>query len=810
MANNIIKRIWNQNKMVNIEALDGMAFQAEDGGHTFEISGVDDSGNPIALSGTVAGVFLRPDNADIALSGTASDGKIYVTLSDACYAIPGKFGLTIFVTAGGKKTAVYAAIGTVNRTSGGAVAGSTPQDVVDLVNAISAAVATIPASYTDLMAAIAPTYSNTALYSVGAYAWYDGKLYRCKANITTAESWTAAHWSTVKLGNEIYRALKAGTITISAANYEQYFTDANNAPVNTIFTIVGTITSSMIANLPRYGVNTTLITVTGVSTGTNEIIQIFSDRSGGNIYVRGRSYTGTWGDWRVIAFKDYVDSQVNNAFLPGVIVDETNYTDYFTDANNAPRNRSYTILGSVTSEMISNLPVYGVNGIILTVSGNVDGRNTLMQIYYTLTDVYIRTCGYTQEYWTDWSIIAFKDYVDNQIDHAFLPGGIITNTNYTDYFTDANNAPRNRSYTIYGVVTSEMISNLPRYATNGVLTTISGNVDGNNVLMQIYNTFAEVYIRTCGYTQENWTLWRKISTVNEYYVGPNRKWTSLTQCFYDLRDDETPKIIYVDGGEYDIAQEYADANIPVIPDDGDYNSGYTPYNVWVPKNAHVIGRGRVVLRYDPSTEDVSATTSKTVSPMNAHYSCTVENMTIECTNGRYAAHLDGQGNSAYSDSIITFKNVRFIRNQRDEGYGWSSTVGIGFDRRQSLIFEECVFENNITSGVNIFAHNRNAVGGTSLTIEKSSHMILKNCIFLSTNGGEMFKLESRSIDNLLDIEVKLYNCYINGEIYLRSSSGASNCFDLTVLNSGQATIRIDDANNPYPPKAYNTTLTAVI
>ena len=42
MANNIIRRVWNQNRMVNIEDLYGAAFQAEIGGHTFEISGLDE------------------------------------------------------------------------------------------------------------------------------------------------------------------------------------------------------------------------------------------------------------------------------------------------------------------------------------------------------------------------------------------------------------------------------------------------------------------------------------------------------------------------------------------------------------------------------------------------------------------------------------------------------------------------------------------------------------------------------------------------------------------------------------------------
>ena len=203
MANNIIKRVWNQNRMVSIEDLTGAAFQAESGGHTFEISGIDDTGAAVALSGTVAGVFRRPDNADIALTGSASGGVVSVTLSDDCYAVPGRFGLTIFVTSNGQKVAVYACVGSVAVTSGGGVAGDTPQDVVDLINAIEAAVATIPASYTSLMAAVAPTYSNSSLYAVGSYAWYNGTLYRCVLPITTAESFTAAHWKAVSIGGDL-------------------------------------------------------------------------------------------------------------------------------------------------------------------------------------------------------------------------------------------------------------------------------------------------------------------------------------------------------------------------------------------------------------------------------------------------------------------------------------------------------------------------------------------------------------------------------------------------------------------------------
>lgn len=222
--NNTIRRSWNIYSMVNIEDLRGSAFQAEDGGHTFEITGLDASGNTVALSGTVAAVFLRPDNTDVAISGTVSGGKVYVTLTDECYGYPGRFGLTIYLTSGGQKVAIYAAIGSVHRTSSGAVSPETAQDVVDLINEIEAAIAQIPSSYTDIMAAISPAYSNTAIYPVGAFAWYEGKLYRSITAITTAESWTAAHWELADIGSEV----------CDLKNASDHF-NGNQLAVNTVF-----------------------------------------------------------------------------------------------------------------------------------------------------------------------------------------------------------------------------------------------------------------------------------------------------------------------------------------------------------------------------------------------------------------------------------------------------------------------------------------------------------------------------------------------------------------------------------------------
>lgn len=202
--NNIIERLWNQNKMVQIEDLKGSLFQDESAGHTFKIYGIDDAGNTVALSGTPSGIFHRPDNTDVVLSCSVSGGVVSATLPSTCYDVPGRGGITVFLTSDSQKTAIYAAVATVTRTESGTVAPPATQDVVDLINAISAAVATIPASYSDLMADIAPTYSSSSLYAVGQYAWYDGDLKRCIVPITTAESYTAAHWTNAVLGTDIY------------------------------------------------------------------------------------------------------------------------------------------------------------------------------------------------------------------------------------------------------------------------------------------------------------------------------------------------------------------------------------------------------------------------------------------------------------------------------------------------------------------------------------------------------------------------------------------------------------------------------
>ena len=46
-----------------------------------------------------------------------------------------------------------------------------------------------------LLQNLAPNFSTSATYALNSLCVYEGKLYRCTTAITTAESWTAAHWT---------------------------------------------------------------------------------------------------------------------------------------------------------------------------------------------------------------------------------------------------------------------------------------------------------------------------------------------------------------------------------------------------------------------------------------------------------------------------------------------------------------------------------------------------------------------------------------------------------------------------------------
>lgn len=117
----IIDRQWVQGALVKTDAtlLEGYAFTEESGAHTFRISGVDEDGNDVTLSGTVLAKMLRADNVTVDVDGSVSGGKALVTLVGDCYNVPGRFRLTIYLSDGTKSQTIYSGVGTVCRATSG-------------------------------------------------------------------------------------------------------------------------------------------------------------------------------------------------------------------------------------------------------------------------------------------------------------------------------------------------------------------------------------------------------------------------------------------------------------------------------------------------------------------------------------------------------------------------------------------------------------------------------------------------------------------------------------------------------------------
>lgn len=64
----------------------------------------------------------------------------------------------------------------------------------------------------DMVANFAPDYSSSSTYAVGAYAIYQGTLYKCIASVTTPEDFDSTKWTSVLVMSEISTGGGGGSV----------------------------------------------------------------------------------------------------------------------------------------------------------------------------------------------------------------------------------------------------------------------------------------------------------------------------------------------------------------------------------------------------------------------------------------------------------------------------------------------------------------------------------------------------------------------------------------------------------------------
>lgn len=139
---------------------------------------------------------------------------------------------------------------------------------------------------------LAPAYSASSTYAVGDLVLHEGQLYECSTAISTAEAWTAAHWTAKTVADEV-TDLKGGLTDLNE-DITQLQTDLMDILVENTS---GTVTLTNIENAQSFYNGVGASSSTGVSkVSYSDGIAKFSARGGDQLspYIRNLP-SSSWG-----------------------------------------------------------------------------------------------------------------------------------------------------------------------------------------------------------------------------------------------------------------------------------------------------------------------------------------------------------------------------------------------------------------------------------------------------------------------------------------------------------------------------------
>lgn len=280
---------------------------------------------------------------------------------------------------------------------------------------------------------------------------------------------------------------------------------------------------------------------------------------------------------------------------------------------------------------------------------------------------------------------------------------------------------------------------------------------------------------------------------NIYRVGLGREYTSFTSCIRDLKDDDSEKIILIDGGEYDIFEEIGGSEFALSISEG---TNWRDVSDIVPPNTTIKGIGNVVFKFTPTLEEIGSIACNLLSPLNIAGTCTIENIKIIGDNCRYCIHDETSGNTDYTGAIKKYKDVHCIKTSSNS-IGYAQAYASGFDDKMEFYFENCIFESN---NIPFSVHNRDTA-----SLHNSSKITANNCVFTTTDTTKP-NIRLGNINwRQEDIKVILSNCHIGRlKIYDESGYGKSNGYEVTLIRCNETNIDIDNSieTNIYPVKIY--------
>ena len=185
---------------VKVRYIDGNFFSQDNAGNLIGINLTRDGMN-YSGGGSVSANVIRADGATVAVTGALSGNVATVVLPQSAYAVVGILSIVIKLTVNSEVTTIGAVVGNVYQSSTDTAVdpGTVIPDIDTLVAEIEAAVASIPADYSDLWASVAPNFIANKNYYAGQFVTYNGKVYQFTKN-HAAGSWSSNGVWEVSLG----------------------------------------------------------------------------------------------------------------------------------------------------------------------------------------------------------------------------------------------------------------------------------------------------------------------------------------------------------------------------------------------------------------------------------------------------------------------------------------------------------------------------------------------------------------------------------------------------------------------------------
>ena len=159
-----------------------------------------------------------------------------------------------------------------------------------------------------MLTKIAPEYSASSTYNYGQLVTYNGNLYYCNTNITTAEAWTSGHWTACSTGSFLTdRALQSVSNYNSVAGIvgsSENSLALGDLPMNRAVYISTNVhpsdnTKTAFTDEPFFRFFGLVITIGQNITNTSGAIQIAmkgATNGGDDLFYR-RGISGGWHEW---------------------------------------------------------------------------------------------------------------------------------------------------------------------------------------------------------------------------------------------------------------------------------------------------------------------------------------------------------------------------------------------------------------------------------------------------------------------------------------------------------------------------------